>query len=162
MQIEKNKVVVFHYRLTEAGSEDVIESSHGRDPLAHLHGRGGILAGLETAMAGKQSGEQLSVTLAPEDAYGLRQENAQQRIPIKHLLGKTKKLRPGQIVAVNTREGQREATVIKVGKFNVDVDTNHPLAGKTLTFDIEIVDVRDASEEELAHGHAHGVGGHQH
>ena len=162
MQIEKNKVVLFHYRLTEAGNDEVIESSHDKDPLAYLYGRGGILAGLETAMTGKQSGEQVSVTLTPEDAYGLRQENTQQRIPIKHLLGKHKKLRVGQIVAINTREGQREATVVKVGKFNVDIDTNHPLAGKTVTFEIDIVDVREASEEELAHGHAHGAGGHQH
>lgn len=163
MQIEKNKVVTFHYRLSEAGNDEALESSHDRDPLAYLHGRGTILKGLEQALEGKQNGDQVNVSLPPEQAYGPRREDAQQRIPIKHLiLGKNKKLRVGQIVAVNTQQGQREATIVKVGRFNVDVDSNHPLAGKTLVFDVEIVDVRDATEEEIAHGHAHGVGGHQH
>lgn len=82
-------------------------------------------------------------------------------MPIKHLATQGK-LVPGQVVAVRTDKGLRRVVVQKVGKFNVDVDLNHPLAGKTLVYEVEVVAVRDASAEELAHGHVHGVGGHQH
>lgn len=160
MQISKNHVVQFHYTLNEAeGSE--LENSHKGDPVAYLHGRDGIIPGLAKALEGKSQGEKLEVTLAPKDAYGTRNEESKQRIPIKHLLG-TKKPRVGEVVAVQTEQGQRQVTVEKVGRFNVDVDANHPFAGKTLTFNIEIVDVREATAEELSHGHAHGVGGHHH
>ena len=81
-----------------------------------------------------------------------------QRVPLKHLTSRGK-LEPGQVVAVNTNQGQRAARVVKVGHFNVDLDLNHPLAGKTLVFDVEIIDVRAATAEELQHGHAHGPGG---
>ena len=159
MQIEKDKVVTFHYRLSEA--DELLESTNDDEPLAYLHGHGGIIPALEQAMTGRQVGDRFSVTLAPEQAYGPRRERPPQRVPIKHLLTKGK-LKPGQVVAVNTREGPREAVIVKVGKFNVDVDTNHPLAGKILTFEIDIQDVREATPEELSHGHAHGVGGHRH
>lgn len=160
MQIEKNKVISFHYRLTdEEGTE--IENSYDGDPVAYLHGYRNIIQGLEQAMAGKQSGESFTTTVEPELGYGLRKESSVQRIPIKHLMTKGK-LKPGMVVAVQTEHGARQVTVVKVGKFNVDVDTNHPFAGKVLNFAVEILDVRDASAEEIAHGHAHGVGGHHH
>ena len=160
MQISKNKVVGFHYRLYEG--EDLLEDSYTDErPMLYLHGRGGILEALESEMDGKSTGDKLDVTLPPEKAYGMRNQNAFERIPVKYLIG-NKKPRKGQIVQVNTQHGPREVVVMKVGRFNVDVDTNHPLAGKTLRFDIEITEVRDATEEELNHGHAHGVGGHQH
>jgi FKBP-type peptidyl-prolyl cis-trans isomerase SlyD len=101
------------------------------------------------------------VTLDPKDAYGIPLESSEQRISKKHLTTKGK-LQVGMVVDINTTEGLRQATIVKVGKFNVDVDTNHPFAGKTLTFEVEIADVRDATGEELAHGHVHGAGGHQH
>ncbi len=116
-------------------------------------------------MLAKAAGEKINVTLEPEQAYGLRREGAIQRVPIKHLhehSTRKDKLKPGMLVRVNTPNGPWEAIVAKVGKFNVDIDSNHPLAGKTLTFDIEIMNVRDATDDELAHGHAHGIGGHQH
>jgi len=161
MQIEKDKVVSFHYALSEDGKQ--LETSRDGEPMLVLHGHGGVMVGLEEAMAGKAVGDTLNVTLEPAKAYGERQDDAQQRIPIKHLVGGKKlKLRPGMVVSVNTDQGPRDVTVIKAGKFNVDVDLNHPLAGKTLTFDVEILDIRDATAEELSHGHAHGVGGHQH
>ena len=161
MLIEKNKVVSFHYRLKNAQGE-TLETTYQADPMAYLYGHGSILPSLEKAMQGKQVGEQFSITLTPEQAYGERKQDSQQRIPIKHLYGNPKKLRAGQTVSVNTKQGPRDVVVVKVGKFNVDVDTNHPLAGQTLSFEIEIIDVREASKEELAHGHAHGKGGHQH
>jgi FKBP-type peptidyl-prolyl cis-trans isomerase SlyD len=158
--INADKVVTFHYVLRDQESE-LIESSEGKDPVTYMHGHNNIVPGLETQMAGKQSGDKFSATVLPEDAYGLRDPNAVQRVPIKHLQSKGK-IVPGQMVAVNTRDGARHALVVKVGHFNVDLDLNHPLAGKTLVFEIEIVDVRAATEEELAHGHAHGPGGHGH
>jgi FKBP-type peptidyl-prolyl cis-trans isomerase SlyD len=157
MEIAADKVVTFHYNLRDS-DESFAESSQGKSPVVYMHGHHNIVPGLETEMLGKRGGEKFTATVAPENAYGLRDPNAVQRVPIKHLASKGR-LVPGQMVAVNTSEGARHALVLKVGHFNVDVDMNHPLAGKTLIFDIEIVDVRDATPEELAHGHAHGPGG---
>jgi len=157
MEIAKNKVVTFHYTLTdEEGS--FTESSDERGPVAYLHGRNNIVPGLEAELAGKRAGDELKVTVPPELAYGLRDETAFQRVPIKHLV-RPGKLEGGKVVTVNTSSGYRRGTVVKVGRFNVDVDFNHPLAGKTLIFDVKIIEVRDATEEEIAHGHAHGPGG---
>lgn len=164
MIIEKDKVVQFHYRLSEAGNEN-FEDSHSGDPIAYLHGHNGMLPGLEAAMAGKQAGDNFSITLEPEKAYGLRHENAIQRVSPKHIYNPQKKkinYKPGMVIQLNTSHGLQDVVVVKAGLKSLDVDINHPLAGKTLTFDIEIVDVRDASDEEIAHGHAHGVGGHHH
>jgi FKBP-type peptidyl-prolyl cis-trans isomerase SlyD len=158
--IDTDKVVTFHYSLRDS-EESFIESSEGKEPVVYMHGHNNIVPGLEEQMAGKQSGAKFTASVAPEKAYGLRDPNAVQRVPIKHLATRGR-LVPGQMVAVNTREGARHALVLKVGHFNVDLDLNHPLAGRTLVFDIEIVDVRDATAEELAHGHAHGPHGHDH
>ena len=160
MQIQKDTVVQFHYRLQD-GEGNAIEDSYDEDPMLYLHGHGNIIEGLEAALAGKQTGDKFSVTLTPDQAYGERNEQAVQRIPLKHLSG-AKHWKPGMVAMVHTDQGHRQVTIIKVGKFNADVDTNPPLAGKTLTFDVEITDVRAATSEELAHGHAHGVGGHHH
>lgn len=160
MQIENNTVVSFHYQLTEIGG-DYAEDSTGGEPLLYLHGHRGILAGLEDAMAGRSAGDEFSVNLTPEQGYGLRNDNAFQRVPVKHVIGGEKPV-VGKIVAVNTAKGRVNATVVKVGRFNIDVDTNHPLAGKNLRFDVQIVDVREATMEEVAHRHAHGPGGHHH
>ncbi len=153
-------VVSFHYQLRDA-EDSFNESSDADSPIVYLHGRNNIVPGLETAMAGKRSGDKFTATIAPEQGYGPRTPNAMQRVPIKHLAGKGRPV-AGQTVTVNTREGARHGVVVKVGHFNVDLDMNHPLAGKTLLFDIDIVDVRAATDEELAHGHAHGPGGHEH
>lgn len=159
MSIGKDSVVQFHYTLTEAGTE--LESTKGSDPMAYLHGHQNIISGLEKAMEGKGEGDTFSVTVEPAEAYGERKDDLTQRIPLKHMQG-AKKWRPGMVAWVETDQGHRQVTVTKVGKFNADCDLNHPLAGKTLTFDVEIVEVRPATEEEKAHGHAHGVGGHHH
>ena len=129
--------------------------------MTYLHGAGNIIRGLEKAMRGKSVGDQFEVTLGPTEAYGERNEAAVQRVSAKHF-GESKRLKPGQTVVLNTRQGPRQATVLKVGRFNIDVDANHPLAGQTLTFDVEVTDVRDATEEEISHGHVHGPGGVQH
>ncbi|WOJ95465.1 peptidylprolyl isomerase [Congregibacter brevis] len=160
MNIERNKVAIFHYTLRNSEGDE-LETSRGGTPNAYLHGANNILPGLEKSMAGRTSGDVFSVSLDAADAYGERDPKRQQRIPVKHLMFKGK-LRPGALVQVNTENGQRPATVIKAGKFSADLDTNHPLAGQDLVFDIEIMEVRDASDEEIAHRHVHGLGGHQH
>ena len=162
MKITDKTVVQFHYVLKdEAGKE--LESSHGNDPMAYLHGANNTLAGLEKALTDKETGDKFSTTLQPEDAYGERQEDMVQRVPVKHLDGlpsKNAKWKAGMIGVVHTEQGQRQVTVIKAGKFMVTVDINPPLAGKVLTFDVEVMDVRAATDEEVQHGHAHGIGGH--
>jgi len=162
MIIENDKVVTFHYILQDSEGNK-IEDSHDGEPMAYLHGHQGIIKGLESAMEGKAAGEAFNAIIEPTDAYGLRNETMQQRVPIKHLnVPKKAKLKVGMVVSVETEKGSKQVTIVKVGKFNVDVDSNHPLAGKTLVFDVDVVDVRDATQEEVSHGHAHGVGGHHH
>jgi FKBP-type peptidyl-prolyl cis-trans isomerase SlyD len=157
---EKNKVVSFHYSLTADGNYS--ESTRGGDPASYLHGYGGIVRGLERAMRGRQAGESFSLEVPPEDAFGERNPEIVQRVPRKHLLGAPAKLAPGHAVAINTQQGRVQGIVQKVGRFNVDVDFNHPMAGRTLNFEVEILEVRDASPEEIAHRHVHGPGGAPH
>lgn len=159
MQVSQNSVVQFHYTLSDENGQ--LESSTNQDPVLYLHGHSNLIQGLENALADKKAGDSFSVTLAPADAYGERRDDAIQSVQVKHLMG-AKKWKPGMVAVVNTSEGQRQVTVVKVGMFKAEVDTNHPLAGKTLTFNIEVLDVREASAEEIEHGHAHGVGGHHH
>jgi FKBP-type peptidyl-prolyl cis-trans isomerase SlyD len=160
MIVEKDKVVTFHYSLKDENGEEM-ESSKEREPMTYLHGGNNIIVGLEKAMQGRETGDSFAVTVEPKEAYGVREGENVQRIPLKRLknLGKIK---VGQILNLQTDQGPVQVTVLKLGRFNVDVDANHPLAGATLTFEVEITEVRDASEEEKEHGHVHGPGGHQH
>ena len=160
MIAEKDKVVTFHYILKNADGTQM-ESSREGDPITYLHGANNIVTGLEKAMEGHAIKDSFSATLEPEEAYGVRNENNIQRVPLKRLknLGK---ISVGQILNLQTNQGPVQVTVLKVGRFNIDVDGNHPLAGQQLTFDVEIDDIREASKEELEHGHVHGPGGHQH
>jgi len=160
MNIERNTVVTFHYTLLSAENEQ-LETSRNGEPSVYLHGANNIMPGLEKSMEGRAEGDVFTVSLDAENAYGERDPQKQQRIPVKHLIY-AGRLRPGMVVQVSTEQGQRPATVIKVGKFSADLDTNHPLAGQSLAFDIEVMGVREASSEEVAHRHVHGPGGHQH
>jgi len=161
MVIEDKKVVSFHYQLSNQQGKQ-LESSREKEPLTYLHGARNIIPGLETAMAGKSVGDEFQVTVEPAEAYGERNEANVQRIPAKHFK-ETARLQPGQMVSLKTRQGQPvQAVIVKVGRFNIDVDANHPLAGQTLTFDVEITDIRDATEEEVSHSHVHGPGGVDH
>ena len=159
MKIAKDSVVRFHYTVSEVGQES-LESSKDREPLAILYGHGNIIPGLETAMLDREAGESFGVDVAAADAYGEKRDGLSQRVPKKHF--GTQKLEPGMQVVLQTNFGPRAVTIQKVGMSVVDVDLNHPMAGKDLHFDVEIVDVREASAEELEHGHVHGDGGHQH
>ncbi|NKB77932.1 MAG: peptidylprolyl isomerase [Gammaproteobacteria bacterium] len=157
--ISKDKVVSINYQIYDG--EQLLEDASSSDGLLYLHGRRGIFPTLESALEGKSVGDQVTATLTPDEGYGFRKENSIERVSIKHLVSK-KNLRPGAMVQLETPQGVRDAVLVKVGKFNVDIDTNHPFAGKTLRFDVNVVAVRDASAEELSHGHAHGAGGHNH
>ena len=159
MAIEKNKVVQFHYTLRSG--DELIETSAGKDPAAYLHGHGNVIPGLEAAMLGKNEGDEFDVTVPSQDGYGARKENHQQQVPIKHLQG-AKRWKPGMVALVQTDKGSRQVTIVKAGLKHATVDLNHPLSGKDLSFSIQIVDIRDATAEEVSHGHAHGVGGHHH
>ena len=160
MKIEKDRVVRFHYAVAEAGQASVENSKDGGQPLAILYGHGNIIPGLEKAMDGREAGDSFQATVPAAEAYGERREGLSQRIPKKHF--GAQKLEPGMQVVLQTNFGPRAVTIEKVGMSVVDVDLNHPMAGKDLDFDIEIVEVREASAEELAHGHVHGDGGHAH
>ena len=159
MKIAKDSVVRFHYSVSEVGQES-LESSKDREPLAILYGHGNIIPGLETAMLDREAGESFGVDVAAADAYGEKRDGLGQRVPKKHF--GAQKLEPGMQVVLQTNFGPRAVTIQKVGMSVVDVDLNHPMAGKDLHFDVEIVEVREASAEELEHGHVHGDGGHQH
>jgi FKBP-type peptidyl-prolyl cis-trans isomerase SlyD len=159
MKIEDNSVVRFHYTVTESGGSE-LESSRTQDPISILVGHGNIITGLEDALRGREAGEKFNVSVGPEQGYGVRREGLVQRVPRKHFKGA--KLVPGQQVVMPTQQGQRAMTIQKVGMSVVDVDLNHPMAGKTLDFDVEILDVRPATEIELQHRHAHGDGGVEH
>jgi len=160
MKIEKDRVVRFHYTVSEVGQEPLESSKEGGQPLAILVGHGNIIPCLEKAMDGREAGESFSVDVPAAEAYGERREGLVQRVPKKHF--GAQKLAPGQQVVLNTNFGPRAVTVQKVGLSVVDVDLNHPMAGKDLHFDIEIVEVREADPVEIEHGHVHGDGGHQH
>lgn len=160
MQVAPHTVVAFHYNLLDNDNHS-IETTRDGEPTLCLIGANNVLPGLEQVMLGKAAGDVFSVTLTQEKAYGLRDENRKDRVSLKYLKHEGK-LRPGKIVRINSNQGVKTGTVIKVGKFNADLDLNHPLAGQTITFEVEIMDIRAASQEEIDHGHAHGIGGHQH
>ena len=153
MVIERDRVVSFHYTLSEQGSA-MTETSLGGEPLTMLYGYRNVVAGVEAALAGHVAGDRFSVRVPPESGYGERGENNVRRVSKKHV--------PNDRTTLTSDQGQHDVTVLKVGRTVVDVDLNHPLAGRTLDFDIEVVAVRAAEAEELAHGHAHGGGGHGH
>lgn len=161
MQVAKDKVVLFHYTLTDDAGTQIDSSREGGEPLAILAGHGSLIAGVEKALEGKSAGDHFQVTVSPEEGYGLRDEGRTQRVPKKYFQDGDK-LKPGMVTVLRSQQGMHQVTVVKVGATVIDIDANHPLAGKTLNFDIEITEVRDASEEEIAHGHVHGPGGHHH
>jgi len=160
MHIAKHKVVSIDYTLTnDAG--DVVDSSAGGDPLVYLHGMRNIIPGLENALEGKSAGDTLQVTIAPEDGYGERVDAMVQTVP-RELFQGVDQLEVGMQFQANTDSGVQVVTITAVDGDEVTVDGNHPLAGENLNFDVTVVDVRDASDEEIEHGHVHGPGGHQH
>ncbi|AEG01188.1 FKBP-type peptidyl-prolyl cis-trans isomerase [Methylomonas methanica] len=155
MQITDKTAVSFHYTLTNPSGEQ-LDSSRGEEPLLYLHGAGNIIAGLEAALAGKSTGDSFSVTIPPEDGYG---ELAPEMVQVV-----SKKMFEGMDVEVGMQfhadvsHGSGIITITEIDGDDVTIDGNHPLAGETLIFDVEVVDVRPATDDEMAHGHVHGAG----
>jgi FKBP-type peptidyl-prolyl cis-trans isomerase SlyD len=160
VEIAADRVVTIHYTLRD-DSGDVLDSSSGGEPLAYIQGHSNLVPGLEKALEGKEDGNTLTVAVAPGDGYGVRDETLIQRVPKRSLQG-TGDVRKGMQFQARTDDGIRLFTVTAVMGDMVTLDGNHPLADQTLHFDVEIVNVREATTEELEHGHVHGAGGHHH
>lgn len=162
LAIGSDTVIGFRYDLYDEAANR-IESNRDGDPMLFLFGDRSVIAALQEAFRGKRAGDDFSVTIPHGQAYGRRYPDRTKRVPRKRLeaSGGTR-FRPGDVVSLPGERGATQATVIKAGKFQVDVDLNHPLAGHDLTFDILIESVRAALPDEIAHGHAHGPGGHHH
>ena len=161
MTIAANKAVSIEYTLTNDDG-DVIDSSNGGAPLVYLQGAGNIIPGLEKALEGKAVGEELTVTVEPEDAYGEYSAELVSTLSASMFEG-VDQLEVGMQFHASAPDGQMQIVTIRdLDGDDVTVDGNHPLAGQRLTFKVKVVAVRDASEEEVAHGHVHGEGGHQH
>jgi len=160
MNVGDGKVVLIHYTLRNAQGA-VLGSSDGGEPIAYLHGNGGIVPGLKDALTGKTAGDRIDVVVAPEKGYGLRDERLVQMIPRDRFPG-ADGLARGQQFHADGPHGGRLLTVTRVEKDLVAVDANHPLAGKSLHFSVEVAQVRKATSEEVTYGHVHGPGGHKH
>ena len=161
MKIADDCVVSIHYKLTDDKGEQ-IDSSEGQEPLSYLHGAGNVIQGLEDALTGHAVGDHLEVKLQPEDGYGEFDAELVQSVPRSSFQG-IDELAPGMQFQTEDEDGQRMlVTVQEVSDEAVVVNGNHPLAGVVLNFDVTITDIREATAEELDHGHAHGAGGHDH
>jgi FKBP-type peptidyl-prolyl cis-trans isomerase SlyD len=160
VEITADRVVLIHYTLKDdAGA--VIDSSSGAEPLAYIQGHGNLVAGLEKALEGKQDGDTVAVSVAAADGYGKHDPALIQRVPKRSLQG-SGEIKKGMQFQGQTPDGMRLFTVTAVVGDMITLDGNHPLADKTLHFDVDIVSVREATAEELEHGHVHGAGGHHH
>lgn len=163
MNIAKHKVVEIDYKLTDETGQ-VLDSSEGKDPLAYLHGVGAIIPGLENELEDKAAGDHIEVTVAPAEGYGERNDALRQNVPREQFKG-IDDLELGmqfRVPSGSENEADQVITIVEIGEETVTVDGNHPLAGVTLNFDVKVVGVRDATAEEIEHGHAHGAGGHHH
>lgn len=157
MQITQHSAVTIHYRLTDAKGQ-LIESSFEADPMVYLHGMENLIPGLEKALEGKSKGDTLEVTIESEEAYGPYHDGLRQEVPVE-AFGDIQDIVPGMRFIAETEMGQRPVQVTEVLDNSVIVDGNHPLAGQSLTFNVEVMDVREATAEEIAHGHIHAHGG---
>jgi FKBP-type peptidyl-prolyl cis-trans isomerase SlyD len=156
MQITKDKVASIHYTLKNTKGE-IIDSSAGKEPLTYLHGAGNLIPGMESGLEGKIKGTKLDLTIQPEHGYGEKDDRMVQQVP-RASFG-DQKIELG--MQFQTNRGS-VVTVTKVGLESITVDGNHPLAGEVLSFAVEVMEVRNATAEEIAHGHVHGPGGHHH
>ena len=164
MQIAQHAVASLRYTLTDSQG-DILDEATNEEPFVYLHGANNIIPGLENALIGKQADDQLEVTIPPEDAYGIHDERLTQEVSKEMFSGvDDSQLVPGAQFHAQTNAGQEVITVASVQEDTVTIDGNHPLAGETLHFDVTVLEVRVATEEEINHGHAHGQGdcGHEH
>lgn len=160
MSISQDQVVSIHYTLRDDAGEIIDRSADG-EPLTYLHGHGNLIPGLERELTGRKPGDRLQVKIAPAEAYGEYDKELVQRVPRRALKG-IASLRVGMRLQAQAPGSSRAVTVTQIVGDMVTLDGNHPLAGKNLNFEVEVAGVRAATEEELAHGHVHGAGGHHH
>ncbi len=156
MVITEKKAASIHYTLKNKDGE-LLDTSEGKPPLSYIQGIGNLIPGMEKGLEGKSTGDKLSLVIAPEDAYGKRDDQFITTIPMTNFPEK-ENVKPGAQFIAKSDQGSRTATIVKVEDDNVTVDFNHPLAGVELHFDVEVLEVRNATEEELSHGHIHGEG----
>lgn len=162
MKIQEKSVVTMHYTLT-SDEGDTIDSSVGSEPMAFIQGVGMLIPGLEADLEGKEKGYKANVKIEPKNGYGERSEEAVYTVPKEGFKPENgEELIVGMQVQLETEGGPALAIVSAIEGDDVKLDMNHPLAGMNLNFDVEILDVREATAEELDHGHVHGPGGHQH
>ena len=157
--ITADKAVTIHYAVKNPAGE-VLDKSSEEQPLAFIFGRGMLIPGLEKALEGKTAGDTFSTDVAAEDAYGERHDGLVQAVP-REMFGDNE-VQPGMQFRASTDHGEQSVLVVEVNEETITVDGNHPLAGVDLSFDVEVVDVREATAEELDHGHVHGKGGVEH
>jgi len=156
MQITSGKVVAIDYTLTD-DKKQTLDTSEGGEPLTYLHGNDQIIFGLEKALNGKKAGDSFSVRIEPEEGYGVRDDSKLMTVPRSKVQGV-----PNLKEGMQLQAGKQVVTVTKIAGDEITLDGNHPLAGEVLNFDVTVRDVRAATEEEIAHGHVHGPGGHHH
>lgn len=160
MHIKANAVVSIDYTLKNDAGE-MLDQSASDTPLTYLHGHNNLISGLEAALEGKVKGDQVAAVIPPEAAYGIHDQELIQAVP-RNMFQGVESIEPGMQFQAQTAKGIQVVTVTEVGADTVTIDGNHALAGETLHFDVIVADVREASDEELSHGHAHGPGGHHH
>ncbi|MCC4265473.1 peptidylprolyl isomerase [Oceanimonas baumannii] len=159
MKVSDNAVVTLDFTVSNADGE-ILDTTENKQPLQYLHGTGYLVAGLENQLVGKVVGEDFDVTLTPDQAYGDYDEALVQSVPGELFDGM--EVSEGDTFVAETDDGQRPVTILEVAEEYVKVDGNHPLAGMTLCFKGVVREVREATEEELAHGHVHGEHDHDH
>ena len=159
MLVENNTVVAVHYHGYFLDTKEVFDSSLEREPLTFLVGHGQMIPGFEAEVLGAEMGEKRTFTLEPERAYGHREEERVMAMPIGDF---PEEIEIGMTFQAEVQGQSMPFEIITINEETVDCDFNHPMAGKTLTFDVEIVSIRVAGEEEISHGHVHGDGGHHH
>jgi FKBP-type peptidyl-prolyl cis-trans isomerase SlyD len=157
IRIASQKVAKIAYTLKDDGGE-IVDSSVGRDPLVYIHGIGSLVTGLEKALDGRAAGDHIAVSINPAEGYGERDESLIRKIPIRKLPGGKAKV--GARIRAETDAGPMLLLVMGVQGDYATVDPNHPLSGKTLHFEVDVIEVREATEDELKHGHVHGPGEH--
>ncbi len=156
MKIADQKVAVIHYKLTDSEGR-VIDSSEGQEPMPYLHGAANLVPGLEKELIGKAAGDKLNVVVTPEDGYGHKEAAMIQELP-RTSFGGVDEIKVGMEFHAETENGMQVVEVIELSDETVTIDGNHPLAGVELHFDIEVVEVREATATELEHGHIHAAG----
>ncbi len=159
MLISDNKVVKIHYSVKTPDGETIDDSTKS-EPLSFIQGSNFMIAGLEEALVGKQSGEKFEITIEPDKAYGQRHDQLVQEVPVSMFEGMDVEV--GMSFRATTDGGEQSVLIVDKNDEFVTVDGNHPLSGLTLLFSVDILEVRDATQEELAHGHVHGAGGCSH